>query len=166
MDEELFQKMLGEWVGTGTTKFSHDKMQIEAKITEYLNVEATDRPNSFSYIRRSRIIVPATGQRPEMAMLHNELGYMRTDGIGLLLSRDSSVNLEWKANLGYYFQINGQDQSNETDDTRNMSRKVEFPTDEKMIWDAAMQVLDSKSGDWGDHTAFTTFDSFSRAARL
>lgn len=138
--------MLGEWVGVGTTVFSHGTIQIEATITEYLNVEETDREHCFSYIRRSRIVVPPAVPRPEMVMLHNELGYMRTDGIGLLLSRGSSVNLQWEAASGKYVQINGHDQPNETGDTRNMTRKVEFPTDEQMIWDAAMQVKDSIQG--------------------
>ena len=138
-------KMKGEWVGTG-------KMTVgdhEGAVKEYIKLEETDVEGCLSYIRKSRIDFPG---RPTT---HNELGYMQTSEMGLLLSRGSYEILNWNDATGQYEQIAS------SPDSKEMVRKVSFPSSTQMIWDNHMQV--DHGGNWVLHTAYTEFDSITRA---
>ena len=120
---------------------------MQGPIQEYVRLETTDRTECLSYVRHSRIVIG--GQ----TALHNEVGYMRSTDIGLLLSRGSYVILPWDDVLGGYLQAAG------SPDTRNMTRKVTLSIDGQMTWDAVMEV--QHGGVWVAHTILTTFDSLS-----
>jgi hypothetical protein len=142
LDELL--KMKGEWVGTG-------KMSVgehEGDIQEYIKLEETDVEGCLSYIRKSRIDFPG---RPT---LHNELGYMQTNEMGLLLSRGSYEILDWNDSTQQYEQVAS------SPDSKDMIRKVTFPSETKMIWDNSMQV--DHRGNWVTHTAYTEFVSLTK----
>ncbi|WP_019275594.1 hypothetical protein [Vibrio coralliilyticus] len=138
-------KMKGEWVGTGKMSVGENVGEIQ----EYIKLEETDVEGCLSYIRKSRIDFPG---RP---MLHNELGYMQTSEMGLLLSRGSYEILEWNKSTQQYEQVAS------SPDSKEMIRKVTFPTDTKMIWDNSMQV--DHRGHWVTHTAYTEFVSITKA---
>jgi hypothetical protein len=142
--EELL-KMKGEWVGTGVMTVGDQ----EGPITEYLKLEGTDIDSCLSYIRKSRIDFPG---RP---LLHNELGYMQTDEVQLLLSGGSYVILPWnKRSLSY-------EQSAGSPDSKDMVRMVTFPSAKEMVWDNKMLV--NHGGHWVPHTAVTRFISITKA---
>ena len=139
-------KMLGEWVGLGTMTVGSAK----GDITEYLKLEPTDFPNNLSYVRKSRIVFH------DRTLLHNEIGYMKPNGAELMLSRGSYVILGWDNAQKQYAQIAG------SNDSRNMTRKVTFPSPDEMVWDNDMEV--QHDSHWARHTAITTFKSITRAS--
>ncbi|MEP3019037.1 MAG: hypothetical protein ABJO59_12060 [Tateyamaria sp.] len=117
------------------------------EIEEYLKLETTDKDNSLSYIRKSRITFP------ERTVLHNEIGYMRTDGMALLLSSGSYEILDWITATAQYEQVAG------SADSRNMVRIVEIPHTETMFWRNSMEV--DHRGSWVSHTTETKFSAIS-----
>lgn len=148
MDEKLFLLMEGEWIGTGEMTVGNR----EGAIIEALKLEPTDFPLTFSYIRKSRITFQSR------TALHNEFGYMRAGDMSLLLSRGSYEILEWVEKEQLYRQIAS------SPDSRNMTRKVQFPNPFEMVWDNAMEV--DHQGQWVKHTAVTKFTSITRIGGL
>jgi hypothetical protein len=114
-------------------------------VIEYLQVDATDFPECLSYLRKSRITF---GNRVSM---HNEVGYMRTTDAALLLSRGSYIILPWDTAAQAFVQATG------SADSRNMIRKVLYPSPGKMVWDNSMEV--NVHGQWVNHTVKAEFTS-------
>lgn len=139
MDLVDLLKMKGEWVGRGSMTIGNQTGDIE----EYIKVEGTDKEWALSYIRKSLITFPGR------SVLHNEIGYMRTENMGLLLSSGSFEILDWITANNQYEQVNG------SPDSRNMTRKVTFPVANAMKWENAMEV--DHRGNWVSHTTETTF---------
>lgn len=135
--------LIGEWFGVGSMTIG----PLQGTIQEYVRLDTTDRTECLSYLRHSRIRID--GQ----SALHNEMGYLRSTDISLLLSRGSYVILPWDPSLGGYRQAAG------SPDTRNMTRKVTMSSAGEMTWDAAMEV--QEGGVWITHTILTTFTSLS-----
>jgi len=138
-------KMRGEWVGSGNMTVGIHQGDIQ----EYLKLEETDVQGCLSYIRKSRIDFPGR------STLHNEIGYMQTNQMSLLLSGGSYEILKWVEGNFQYEQIAS------SPDSRNMTRKVLFKSETKMIWDNAMEV--DHGGSWVVHTAYTEFRSITKA---
>jgi THAP4-like, heme-binding beta-barrel domain len=143
MDLQDLLKMEGDWVGTGSMTIGSHSGSIE----EFISFENTDKPNSLSYMRKSRITFPGR------VVLHNEIGYMRTVGMGLLLSTGSYEILDWVESQKRYEQVAG------SADSRNMVRKVEFIDDQTMVWNNSMEV--DHGGNWVSHTTETRFVAIS-----
>lgn len=139
MDIENLLLMKGEWIGLGSMTIGAHS----GEIAEYIDLDTTDRDNSLSYIRKSRITFPTR------VVLHNEVGYMRTDGMGLLLSTGSYEILDWIEASSRYEQVAG------SSDSRNMIREVTFPQDQSMVWENSMEV--NHRGSWVSHTTRTEF---------
>jgi hypothetical protein len=124
MEQQQLLKMLGVWAGVGTMTVGNDT----GDVIEYLQLDSTDFPTCLVYMRKSRITF---GNRVSM---HNEIGYMRTSDAALLLSRGSYIILPWDETEQAYVQAIG------SPDSRNMKRKVLYPSPDKMVWDNSMEV--------------------------
>jgi len=139
MKLEELHKAVGDWVGTGTMNVGHHS----GPTFERLTIEPTDFPDSFSYIRKSRIAFPGRD------LLHHEIGYLKVDSASIMLSRGTYVILDWNEKTKQY------EYNTSSDGTRDVVRTITFQDDTIMMWDSTMEVL--QRGEWQRHLACTEF---------
>jgi len=142
MDPRDFALLRGEWIGTGPFALG----PFVGTATEYVRLEFSDLPDAYSYVRRSRIVIPNAP-----ANTHNETGFIRLTTIGLMLSRGTYNILDWNDASGDYRQIAG------SADTKGMQRKITVINKGEIQWYNFMNVL--YQGQWVEHTVNTHFFS-------
>jgi hypothetical protein len=145
MDPTEFSLLHGEWVGSGPFTLG----PFVGTATEYVRIEIADIINTYSYVRRSRIVVQNAPPNT-----HNETGFIRLKSIGLMLSRGTYNILEWNDATGDYRQVAG------SSDTKDMQRKITVVNSAEIKWHNYMKVF--FEGAWVDHTVDTHFFSILR----
>ena len=168
MDLETLVKMLGEWVGKGSTTFPMNGRDITASLEEYLRIEKTDNENVFAYIRKSTI-----DGGPRGSLLHNEMGYFTAAhaiqvgrigkeiivkaGTKLLLSRGSVIIMEWDGTS--YVQI----EESSSKDTISMRREISYnDQNDTMSWNNTMKVDKSEEQDGSKFVPHSVSTDFKR----